>query len=257
MILLADIGNTNITIGVQQQHELSANWRLSSRVSITADELWITLKMLLDSAGIRFEQVKGFALSSVVPNLTPIVERMVQLRLQVPFVNVSSDLDLGIKILYENPWQVGADRLCNAVAGFARFGGPLVIVDFGTATTFDVISKQGEYLGGLIAPGPETTTTVLHQAAARLPKVELAFPPSIIGTTTETSIQAGLMYGGVEMIDGLNRRLRAELGEDTRIIATGGLARVFLPRLTTVERIEPDLTLEGLAMIFERCAEQD
>ena len=254
MILVADIGNTNITIGLLHKRDLKANWRLNSRIMRTEDEIWILLKMLLESEGFSWAQVDGFALGSVVPSLTPVFERVVKNRLHVPFVNVTSGLQMGIKILYANPQQVGADRICNAVAGFERFGGPLVIVDLGTATTFDCVSGQAEYLGGIIAPGPETTATILHQAAARLPKVELQFPPSLIGRTTETSIQSGLMFGGVEIVEGLNRRLKQEMGENTRIIATGGLASILMPHLKTVERMEPNLTLEGLGLIFERCA---
>ncbi len=254
MLLVADIGNTNITIGLLEKRNLKASWRLNSRIMRTEDEIWILLKMLLESEGFSWAHVGGFALGSVVPSLTPVFERVVKNRLHVPYVNVTHNLQTGIKILYANPQQVGADRLCNAVAGFERFGGPLVIVDLGTATTFDCISAKAEYLGGIIAPGPETTATILHQAAARLPKVELQFPPSIIGRTTETSIQSGLMFGGVEIVDGLNRRLQQEMGENTRIIATGGLASVLMPHLKTVERVEPNLTLEGLGIIFERCA---
>lgn len=254
MILVADIGNTNITIGLLEKRDIEACWRLNSRIMRTEDEIWILLKMLLESEGFALTQVSGFALGSVVPSLTPVFERVARNRLHVPVVNVTHQLQTGIKILYANPQQVGADRLCNAVAGFERFGGPLVIVDLGTATTFDCVSAQGEYLGGIIAPGPETTATILHQAAARLPKVELLFPPSVIGRTTETSMQSGLMFGGVEIVDGLNRRLKREMGENTKIIATGGLAGVLMPHLTTVERMEPNLTLEGLGIIFERCA---
>jgi len=254
MLLVIDIGNTNITLGLLEQHRRAASWRLHSKNAHTSDEVWIMLKLLLESEGFGLAQIRGCALSSVVPHLTPVFERMIQQRLNVPSVNVTSDLDTGIKILYENPQQVGADRICNAVAGYAKFGGPLVVVDFGTATTFDVVTRNAEYLGGIIAPGPETTATVLHHVSAKLPRVELEFPPSVIGRTTETSIQAGLMFGGVELIDGLNRRIKRELGEDTHIIATGGLANVFLPYLDTVERVEPDLTLEGLGIIFARCA---
>ena len=252
-LITVDIGNTNITIGLLEGRKLEASWRLHSSIMRTDDEIWILLKMLLESEGYELNRIRGFALSSVVPNLTAPFERVIQNRLEVPVVNVTTCLDTGIKILYENPQQVGADRICNAVAGYARYGGPLIIVDFGTGTTFDIVSKNAEYLGGIIAPGPETTARVLHQAAAKLPKVELEFPPSVIGRTTETSIQSGLMYGGVEMIDGLNRRLIAELGEDTRVIATGGLARVFISHLKTVEKLELNLTLEGLGLIFERC----
>ncbi|MDZ7292369.1 MAG: type III pantothenate kinase [candidate division KSB1 bacterium] len=254
MLLVADIGNTNITFGLFEQDQLRAQWRLSSGVARTDDEIWILIKMLLESEGFNLSCLNGFALSSVVPNLTPVFERVGANRLKVPMVNVTAELDTGIKILYENPQQVGADRICNAVAGFIRYGGPLVVVDFGTATTFDVITEKGEYLGGIIAPGPETTAEILHRAAAKLPKIALRFPPELIGRNTETSMQSGLMFGGVEMVEGLNRRLKQELGAATKIIATGGLASVLVEYLTTVDSVEPALTLEGLRLIFERCA---
>ncbi|MCG3119642.1 MAG: Type III pantothenate kinase [bacterium] len=254
MLLVADVGNTNITFGLYEEKNLRAQWRLSSGVARTDDEIWILMKMLLESEGFGLKQLSGFALSSVVPNVTAVFERVGVNRLKVPLVNVTADLDTGIKILYENPQQVGADRICNAVAGFARYGGPLVVVDFGTATTYDVINAEAEYLGGIIAPGPETTAEILHRAAAKLPKVALRFPPELIGRTTETSIQSGLMYGGVEMVEGLNRRFKKLLGPATKIIATGGLASVLIEHLTTVEAVEPALTLDGLRLIFARCA---
>ena len=253
MLLLVDIGNTNITIGVSDQGQLTADWRISTRDSTTTDELWVIIRMLLDSSGIDPASIQGFALSSVVPTLTSIVENLIKRRLKVPFVNVTNELDLGLEILFENPKTVGADRLCNAVAGHHRYGGPLVVVDFGTATTFDVISRDGGYLGGIIAPGPETTITTLHAAAAKLPAVELTFPTSLIGKNTEASMQSGIMFGGVAMIDGLTRQLKQELGDGTRAIATGGLASVFFSHLETIEAIEPTLTLDGLRLIFERC----
>jgi type III pantothenate kinase len=254
MLLVADVGNTNITFGLFEKENIKAQWRLSSGVARTDDETWILIKMLLESEGFHLKQLDGFALSSVVPNLTPVFERFAANRLKVPVVNVTADLDTGIQILYDNPHQVGADRICNAVAGFARYGGPLVVVDFGTATTFDVITRNAEYLGGIIAPGPETTAEILHRAAAKLPKIALNFPPQLIGRNTETSMQSGLMYGGVEIVDGLNRRLKAELGPETKIIATGGLAAIFMAYLKTVESVEPALTLNGLRIIFDRCA---
>jgi type III pantothenate kinase len=254
MLLVADIGNTNITFGLYEQQALRAQWRLSSGVARTDDEIWILIKMLLESEGFFLNQLTGCALSSVVPTLTPVFERVGAKRLKLPSVNVTADLDTGVKILYDNPHQVGADRICNAVAGFTQFGGPLVVVDFGTATTFDIITANAEYLGGIIAPGPETTAEILHRAAAKLPKVALHFPPELIGRNTETSIQSGLMFGGVEMVEGLNRRLKEQLGPATKIIATGGLATVLMPYLKTVERVEPYLTLDGLRLIFERCA---
>jgi len=253
MILVADIGNTNVTIGLFRGTKMAASWRLSSSGARTEDEIWILIKMLCESEGFAIKRIRGFALGSVVPNLTPMFLRVAETRLRVPVINVTADLDTGIKILYENPHAVGADRICNAVAGYQRFGGPLIVVDFGTATTFDVVSAHGEYLGGIIAPGLETSASNLHRAAAKLPKVELRFPPELIGRTPETSIQSGLMYGGVEMIDGLNRRFREVLGDKTRVVATGGLASVLMPKLSTVASIEPNLTLEGLLLIYHRC----
>lgn len=254
MIMVADIGNTNVTFGLFRGTALAAHWRLSSNVARTEDEIWILIKMLCESEGFAVKRIRGFALASVVPNLTQIFLHVADTRLRVPAINVTADLHTGIKILYEDPFAVGADRICNAVAGYKRFGGPLIVVDFGTATTFDVVSARGEYLGGIIAPGLETSASNLHRAAAKLPKVELRFPAELIGRTPETSIQSGLMYGGVEMIDGLNRRFKEILGAKTRIVATGGLASVLMPKLTTVESIEPDLTLEGLLLIYQRCA---
>ena len=254
MLLLIDVGNTNITLGISAEGQLIHDWRLSSQTGLTSDEFWVMLSTLLTPKGISASDIDGVAMSSVVPDLSPIIETAIFQQLDASFVNVTSKLDLGITINYEKPEDVGADRLCNAVAGFQRYGGPLVIVDFGTATTFDILSAAGQYLGGIIAPGPETTAKVLHAAAAMLPAVKTEFPPSLIGRTTEASIQSGLMFGGVAMIDGLNRQLTAELGSDTRIIATGGLASLFLPHFETVETIDPNLTLIGLQLIFERCA---
>ena len=254
MLLLIDIGNTNITVEISDNSQLVADWRVSTREGTTADEFWVLLRMLLDSGRINIDSIQGLGLSSVVPRVTSIVEHLVQHQLKVPFVNVTSDLDLGLEVRCDNPQTVGADRLCNAVSGYRRYGGPLVVVDFGTATTFDVISEDGGYLGGIIAPGPETTIATLHAAAAKLPTVELLFPKSLIGKDTESSMQSGIMFGSVAMIDGLNRQLKQELGTNTRIIATGGLANVFFPQLETVEAVEPTLTLDGLGIIFEKCA---
>jgi len=165
---------------------------------------------------------------------------------------VSSELDLGINVKYDNPKAVGADRLCNAVGGYYKYGGPLIIVDFGTATTFDVISDKGDYLGGIIAPGIEMSTIILHQRAAKLPRVYLSFPDKIIGTTTETSIQSGLMYGAVEMVEGFTQRINEELGQTAKNIATGGLARMVVNKLRTEFTLDSFLTLDGLRMIYER-----
>jgi type III pantothenate kinase len=252
MLIAIDIGNTNVVIGIYRDRELVAHWRLSSQVARTRDECWILLSSLLKSNSIDMKQVQGGIVSSVVPNLTSTFIQMLEDYFHLNPIVVSSELKLDLKILYEDPRAVGADRICNAVAGFHFFGGPLVILDFGTATTFDIISANNEYLGGIIAPGIELTASVLHQRAARLPKVELKFPQSIIGTTTESSIQSGLMFGTVELINGLITRIEGQLGTSVKTVATGGLAKVVVPHTTKIERVEPFLTLDGLRLIYEQ-----
>ncbi|MDZ7318141.1 MAG: type III pantothenate kinase [candidate division KSB1 bacterium] len=252
MLIVIDIGNTNVVIGIYQKRTLVAHWRLSSLVTRTRDEIWIILEHLLQSRSLSTDQIHGGAISSVVPNLTHIFCQVLEDCLKLQPVVVSSELNLGLKIMYEDPRQVGADRICNAIAGIHYFGGPLVILDFGTATTFDVISAQNEYLGGIIAPGIELTASILHQRAARLPKVELQFPPHVIGRNTESSIQSGLMFGTVELINGLIARIEAELGTTVKAVATGGLAKVISPYTHRIDRIEPFLTLDGLRLIFEQ-----
>ena len=252
MFIAIDIGNTNVVIGIYRNSELIAHWRLSSQTARTSDECWILLSSLLKSNLIEMEQVQGGIISSVVPNLTATFMQVLEDYFQHNPIIVSSELKIDLKILYEDPRAVGADRICNAVAGFHRYGGPLVILDFGTATTFDVVSINNEYLGGIIAPGIELTAAVLHQRAARLPKVELKFPASVIGTTTESSIQAGLMFGTVELINGLITRIEGQLGTPVKTVATGGLAKVVVPYANKIVPVEPFLSLEGLRLIYEQ-----
>lgn len=251
MILVIDVGNTNITMGIYQNDRLKWHWRLTSKIARTEDEVWLVLKVLCESVGLHLSDIKGLALGSVVPSVSTLFFRLVEKRLPVRFLEVSSNIKTGLVIKYEDPRAVGADRICNSVAGYHLKGGPLVIVDFGTATTFDVVSEKAEYLGGIIAPGLESAAGSLHRFAAKLPQVDLKFPPNLIGNTTETSIQAGLMYGGAEMVEGLIRRLKRKLGESTHVIATGGLASVLLPELPSVESVEPYLTLDGLHRLYK------
>jgi type III pantothenate kinase len=250
MLIAIDIGNTNVVIGIYQNNDLVAHWRLSSQIARTSDECWILFSSLLSSNSIELEQIQGGIISSVVPNLTSTFIMVFEDYFHFSPIIVDSDLKLDLKILYEDPRAVGADRICNAVAGFHLFGGPLVILDFGTATTFDIVSANNEYLGGIIAPGIELTASVLHQRAARLPKVELKFPASVIGTTTEASIQAGLMFGTVELINGLIARIEQQVGHSVKTVATGGLAKVVSPYTNKIERVEPFLTLDGLRLIY-------
>ncbi len=252
MVMVIDVGNTHVTIGIYEKDQLKAHWRLSSGITRTEDECAILIKMLCHHVNISLEQIKGCAISSVVPDLTPVYVAMSKKSLGTNPVIVNASLDLGLKILYHDPQSVGADRLCNAVAGFKKYGGPLIIVDLGTATTFDIVSENAEYLGGIIAPGVETSSLVLHTFAARLPKVELRFPESLIGRTTESSMQAGIMYGTVEMIDGLLRRLQSELNNKARVIATGGIAELICDKLQSKFFYEPYLTLDGLNLIYHK-----
>lgn len=251
MLITVDIGNTNVVIGIYQGEKLIAHWRLSSQTARTGDECWILINSLFESHKLKINRVQGGIISSVVPNVTSTFMHVFEDYLKISPVVVSSDLDLELKILYENPRAVGADRICNAIAGFHYYNGPLVILDFGTATTFDVVSGKNEYLGGIIAPGIELTASILHQRAAKLPKVDLQFPLKVIGRSTEASIQSGLMFGTVELIDGLIERIERELGEPVKTVATGGLANVVAPHTEKIKTIEPFLTLEGSRLIYE------
>lgn len=252
MLLTIDIGNTQIAAGLFVGEKLCAHWRLASDRDRTEDETWIMMQSICNAHGFDIRQSQGIVISSVVPDMTASFEKMARKYLHQEPVTVSHALDLGIKILYHNPEHVGADRICNAVGGVARYGAPLIVVDLGTATTFDVVSRDQEYLGGIIAPGIETSAAILHQRAARLPRVELRFPDRAVGNSTETSIQSGLMFGAVEMIDGMIERIEKELGYKTRTVATGGLARVIMTELKRVNEFDPYLTLEGLRLIFAR-----
>ena len=252
MLLTIDIGNTQIAAGLMENDQLKAHWRLASTADRTEDETWILMTAIAEANGVDIRQARGVAISSVVPDITHTLEKMAIKYLGCEPVVVSAALDLGITIRYDNPSLVGADRLCNAVGGYAKYGGPLNIVDFGTATTFDIISGTGEYLGGIIAPGIEMSAQILHRRAAKLPRVYLSFPETIIGHSTETSMQSGLMYGAVEMVEGITARIGEELGQKTKNIATGGLARLLLGHLRTDYLLEPFLTLEGMNLIYRR-----
>jgi type III pantothenate kinase len=191
-------------------------------------------------------------ISSVVPDLTDIFITIAQKYLKVEPICVSAALDLGIKVLYRDPSTIGADRLCNAIAGFKKYGGPSIIIDFGTATTYDVVSKDGDYVGGIIALGLEAGAAELHRRAAKLPKIELHFPKHVIGRETVSSMQSGIMFGGVDTVEGIVRRIKKELGSEAKVIATGGLSTVMAKHTKVIEACEPSLVLEGIRLIYER-----
>jgi type III pantothenate kinase len=252
MLLTIDIGNTQVAAGLFLRDELVSHWRLSSMYDRTEDETWILMRSICKAHGYEIEKAEGVVISSVVPGMTPTFEKMTKKYLKSEPLVVNQDLDIGIKNLYENVASVGADRLVNAVAGYEFYGGPLIIVDLGTATTFDVITEKGEYLGGIIAPGIEMSANILHQRAAKLPRVELKFPDRIIGNSTESSMQSGLMFGSVELICGMIDRIKKELGQEAKVIATGGLARLLIGELPSILKVESFLTLQGLNIIYNR-----
>ena len=251
MILTVDVGNTQIEIGIFRQDELLKSWRISTGIDRTEDEYMTFFHHFLVMEGISYKEINGIALSSVVPNQTFIFEKMFRKYFKIKALIVDHTVNLGIKILYSNPAAVGADRLCNAVAAYQRYKQSVIIIDFGTATTFDVVNSSAEYLGGIIAPGLETTAWALYQRAVKLPKISLEFPPHTIGRSTEQSMQSGIMLGAVRMIDGLLNDIVRELGEKPKVIATGGLARLVQPKTKMIEAYFPHLVLEGLNMIIK------
>lgn len=252
MLLAVDIGNTHTVFGIYKDGKLLQDWRVSSLVARTEDEVWLLVKFFCNDSNVNVREITGVGISSVVPNLTDIFVWMSQKHLNIEPVVISSELDLGIKILYDDPSAVGADRLCNAVAGFVKYGGPVIIVDFGTAITYDVVSEKGEYLGGVIAPGLETSAAELHRRAAKLPKIELHFPKDVIGRNTISSMQSGIMYGAVDSMEGMIRRIKNVVGQNAKVVATGGLARLIIKHTNVIDFYEPSLVLDGIWIIYNR-----
>ncbi|MBA2624315.1 MAG: type III pantothenate kinase [Acidimicrobiia bacterium] len=257
MLLVVDCGNTQTVIGLYEDPggstELVDHWRLSTNAERTSDELALLVQEFLGFHGYRFEDdVHGLSVSSGVPRVTAALRDMARRYFgTAPLVVIEPGVRTGMPILYENPREVGADRIANAVGALERHKPPMVVVDFGTATTFDAISAKGEYLGGAIVPGVEISLDALYARAARLFRVELSEPRAVIGRTTSESIQSGAIYGYSALVDGLVRRMEDELGPST-VIATGGLAGVIGPLCATIQHLEPELTLVGLRSVFER-----
>ncbi len=254
MILAVDVGNTHTVLGLFDAGGLDGHWRISSNAALTADELRIKLSALLASDGHVLAEVERFIVSSVVPRLTAAYEQIAEEVCGVPPMVVGPGLKTGMPIRYDNPHEVGADRIVNGIAAYDALGGPVVVVDFGTATTIDVIDAEGAYLGGAIAPGVETSAEALFTKAARLAKVDLDAPLKVIGTNTRASVQAGLMLGEAVMVDGLVRRVWDELGAETPVVATGGLAPTMAPLCGTITHVDVDLTLKGLMVVYARNA---
>jgi type III pantothenate kinase len=248
MLLTADVGNTETVLGVFDGPELVHTWRLSTEARRSADELALLLSGLLEQRGLSLEKLSGVCIASVVPDVTRHLRDLAATYLSFDPVIVGPGTKTGVSVLTDNPREVGPDRIVNTLAAFTRFGGPSIVVDFGTSTNFDVVSDRGEFLGGVIAPGIEISASALVQRTARLTRVELEAPDDVVGTNTVDSIRSGLVFGTAGQVDGIVERIRERLGGAT-VVATGGLAPVVLPHCRTVDHHEPFLTLEGLRLV--------
>lgn len=249
MFLAIDVGNTHIMLGVYREEQIVVYWRLATRKESTEDELGMIVKNLLHNSQIKLSDIKAIAISSVVPPLMYSLERMSQKYFEVEPLVISPGIKTGLNILTDNPREVGADRIVNAVAAFNLYGGPLIIVDFGTATTFCAISESGDYLGGVIAPGIGISMEALFQRAAKLPRVEVVRPDRVIGKDTISSMQSGIVFGFVGQVDGIVRRMSEEFKVKPLIVATGGFASLIARESETICQVNPLLTLEGLRII--------
>jgi len=256
-LLTIDIGNTNVSLGLfdysaSDTATLSEHWRIGTHREQTSDETALTLRALFRQANRECEEVTDLVISSVVPPLLPIWERVsTKIFGRSPIV-VGPGIRTGLPVLYDNPREVGADRIVNSIAAFELLGGPVIAVDFGTATTFDCLSKDGEYLGGAIFPGIHSSMAALFDRASMLHQVEFVRPRNVIGKTTTEALQSGLLYGFAGVVDSMVARIRNELGAEARVVATGGLAARVSAECSVIDRVEPFLTLEGLRMIFEK-----
>ncbi|OGX12074.1 MAG: pantothenate kinase [Nitrospirae bacterium RIFCSPLOWO2_12_FULL_63_8] len=252
MLLAIDIGNTNVVWGIYEGRTLKGHWRLATNASTTADEYGVLFVNILQQAGIETRHISDAIVSSVVPSLTAVFDEMVETYFKHTPLIVSADLDMGIQIAYPNPREIGSDRLVNAAAAYARYKTCLIIVDFGTATTFCAVSQHGEYLGGAIAPGLGIASDALFTRTAKLPKVDLIRPKTVIGKDTVGGMQSGLIFGYAGLVDELVTRMQVELGQNATVIATGGQASLIAPESRTIQEVRPFLTLEGLELIYRK-----
>jgi len=252
MLLAVDVGNTNIVFGVFEKTDLKVSWRVSTQANRSIDEYRVLLSRLFELEELDRGRITSAIISCVVPTVLEALPVSINRMFGFDPIVVGPGVKTGMPIFYSHPAEVGADRIVNAVAGYERFHHATIVVDFGTATTFDCVSKKGEYLGGIIAPGIHISMEALFQFASKLPRVTLCWPEKVVGKTTVHSIQSGLLFGYVEMVDGLVRRISEEMGGRPRVIATGGLARLISRETRTIDCIDELLTLEGLRIIFER-----
>jgi type III pantothenate kinase len=252
MLLALDVGNTTIAAGLFRESELLKSWKLKTDREKTGDEYGVLLLDLFQVSGFKREKVGAAIISSVVPPLTPLFQDVGREYFKVEALVVGPGLRTGMPILYENPQEVGADRVVAAVAAFERYGGPVVVVDFGTATTFDAVSEKGEYLGGAIAPGIQISAEALSLKTAKLPRIEIRKPVRAVGRTTVSSMQAGLYFGYIGLVRNIIAEMGNELGKDVRVVATGGFGERFSTEIAAISAYEPNLVLEGLRIIYDR-----
>jgi len=256
MLLAIDVGNTNTVLGLYKlegdKPELAAHWRVTTHRAQTSDEYGVLFVNLFEMNGMKTSQVGHIIISSVVPPVESPLRQVCETYFHVKPLFVEPGIKTGVPVLQDNPADLGADRLVNTIAAFERYGGPCIVVDFGTATTFDVISAKGEYLGGAISPGLGISADALFSRAARLGRIDIKRPPKVIGTNTVTHLQSGLYYGYIGLVDGILERIIAELGQPARVIATGGLARQISEDSRYISEIDDMLTLDGLRILFER-----
>lgn len=252
MLIALDVGNTNTSCGIFIEDKLIATWNLATISNRTADEYGILIQQLLSLANLKKEEVEAICISCVVPPLLPPLEEMAEKHFKLRPLVVMPGIKTGMPVLYENPQDVGADRIANSIAAYQLYGGPVIVVDFGTATTFDAITKSGEYMGGAICPGITISADALFEKTAKLPRVEIREPPNVIGRNTIHSIQAGLFYGYISLVEGMLKRIRAALGRKSYIVATGGLAELISKEVKLINKIEPHLTLHGLKILYKR-----
>ncbi|GIP14279.1 MAG: type III pantothenate kinase [Paenibacillus macerans] len=252
MFLVVDVGNTNIVLGIYKERELLHHFRIGTNRQATVDEYGVLIYNLFQMSRIQVQDIEGVIISSVVPPLMHVLEALCEKYLRRKPLVVGPGIKTGLNLRYENPREVGADRIVNAVAAIEQYGGPLVVVDFGTATTFDCIDAQGNYLGGAIVPGIGISTEALYQRASKLPRIELEKPKKVIGRNTVNAMQAGIIFGYAGQVDGIVERIAAEMGAKPKVVATGGLAELIASETRSIEEVNPRLTLEGLRIIYER-----
>lgn len=252
MLLVIDVGNTNIVLGIFKGNELMDHWRVSTNRLRTTDEYGVLIRNLFYLNGVNSDEIDAIIISSVVPPVMPTLERMCQRYFGLTPLVIGPGVKTGMDIKYDNPREVGADRIVNAVAAYEKFGGPVIIIDFGTATTFCAVDKKGTYLGGAICPGIGISTDALVQRTAKLPRIEVVRTDKVICRNTVESMQAGVFYGFVGQVDGIVARMRKELGCKAKVVATGGLAVIVAPATDAIDVVEPMLTLEGVRIIYDR-----